>query len=63
MGSKKHNKPCFGEVFDGIEFELEFYGPVNTIKVMLSQSVYLITLLQGRLSMPPANYTVIYEDT
>ena len=25
-------------------FELEFYGPINTIKVMSSQSVNLVTL-------------------
>ena len=30
--------------------ELEFYGPVNAIKVILSWSVYLTTLLLGRLS-------------
>ena len=30
--------------------ELEFYGLVNTVKVMLSQSVNLLTLFQGRLS-------------
>ena len=28
----------------------DFNGPVNTIKVMLSQSVYLTTLFLGRLS-------------
>ena len=31
-------------------FELEFYGPINTFKVMSSRSVYLTTLLLGRLS-------------
>ena len=32
--------------------ELEFYGPVNTVKVMLSLSwsVYLLSLFLGRLS-------------
>ena len=29
------------------ELELEFYSPVNTIKVMLSQSVYLTTFFLG----------------
>ena len=29
---------------------LEFNGPVNTIKDMMSWSVYLTTLFQGRLS-------------
>ena len=32
------------------EFELEFYSSVNTIKVMWNRSVYLTTLLLGRLS-------------
>ena len=31
-------------------FELEFYGPFNTVKVMLSQSVNLLTLFLHRLS-------------
>ena len=31
-------------------FKLEFYSPVNIIKVMSSRSVYLTTLLLGRLS-------------
>ena len=30
---------------------LMFYGPVNTIKAMLSRSVYLTTLFLGRLSL------------
>ena len=33
-----------------LSFELEFYSPVNTIKVMLSWSVYLTSLLLSRLS-------------
>ena len=33
-----------------IWFEVDFYGPVNTMKVMSSQSVYLTTLLLGRIS-------------
>ena len=33
-----------------LNFELEFYSRVNTMKVMSSQSVYLTTLLMGRLS-------------
>ena len=31
-------------------FELEFYSPVNTVKVILNQSVNLPTLFLGRLS-------------
>ena len=31
-----------------LNFELEFYSPVNTMKVMSSQSVYLTTLFTGQ---------------
>ena len=31
-------------------FELEFYGPINTGKVMLSQSVNLLKLILGGLN-------------
>ena len=33
-------------------FVLRLYGPVNTIKVMISQSVNLLTLFLGRLRPP-----------
>ena len=40
---KCHRNTCIWDM-------LEFYSPVNTIKVMLSQSVYLTTHFLGRLS-------------
>ena len=40
----------FCTLFFFFNFGLKFYSPVNTVKVMSSQSVYLITHLLGLLS-------------
>ena len=53
-----HSSSRFSDILTGnkkIKFEfllvgLEFKGPVNTVTVMLSWSVYLITLFLDRLS-------------
>ena len=46
---KRSAVPCEGL---RVLFGLESNGPVNTMKVMLSRSVYLTTLFLGRLNPP-----------
>ena len=42
-------------------FDLEFYGPVNTVYVMLSQSINLLTLFPGQVQFTFLNQrNIIY---
>ena len=41
----------FSDIYIPVKvFNLDFYGPVNTVMVMSSQPVNLLTLFLGRLS-------------
>ena len=56
-----YTKPCYNEscykevvlyffIFPPDLFELEFYGAADTVKIMSSWLINLLTLLLGRLS-------------